>query len=102
MTDIKDFRISHDRFDEGYDAGREAGIAEGSLDARDEEIEAAVAVGYQAGLNAPDNEHFAAGYKVGVADTRRLPQETYQEGYSDGYDAGLRYGDDDESYDDRD
>lgn len=84
--------MDNDRFDEGYDAGKEAGVAEGSLDASEEQLGVAFDTGYLLGLNAPDNEHFAAGYKAGVADTKRLPQATYQEGYDDGYAEGHERG----------
>ena len=87
-----------DRFDEGYAAGHLAGLAEGHAMGYAAGNAAGVIEAMESSLIAPDNEFFAAGYKAGVADTRRLPQATYQEGwddgYSEGYDVGLRDGTD--------
>ena len=59
-----------------YSAGLEAGLVEGQRIA----------------LASNPSEQFQAGYETGVADTKRLPQATYQEGYDDGYAAGAENG----------
>lgn len=77
-------------FDAGYDAGKEVGLAEGHA--------MGYAVGHATGmieamelsLAAPDNEYFAAGYRAGVADTKRLPQATFQEGWDEGFERGYQ------------
>ena len=76
--------MNEDRFDEGYTAGGQAGYDNGYSDGHDDGL-------LEAASNpivASDSELFAAGYKTGVADTKRLPQETYQEGWDAGYNKG--------------
>lgn len=92
MSDTNDFRINHDRFGEGYDAGKEAGHDEAFQEGFAAGRQVGVAEGREIALRAPGNVYFTAGYRTGVADTQRLPQATFQEGWDEGYEAGYRAG----------
>lgn len=75
-----------DRFSAGYDAGEEAGFDKGVDDGYSDGYDNGLVEGAEAAIAAAtENDYFKAGYAAGVADAKRLPQATYQEGYDAGY-----------------